>query len=81
VHLVGFIIRIYHDARSPERQNCTCLFRQRVLVLLLWLIHVAYNTLHSVGVLVCAFNEIQLHFMFHYIYVRNTCELLRFAVE
>jgi len=21
VHLVGFIIRIYHDARSPERQN------------------------------------------------------------
>jgi len=20
VHLVGFIIRIYHDARSPERQ-------------------------------------------------------------
>jgi len=26
VHLVGFIIRIYHDARSPERQipyeNC-----------------------------------------------------------
>ena len=24
VHLVGFIIRIYHDARSPERQN-TCI--------------------------------------------------------
>jgi hypothetical protein len=23
VHLVGFIIRIYHDARSPERQNIT----------------------------------------------------------
>ena len=21
VHLVGFLIRIYHDARSPERQN------------------------------------------------------------
>ena len=21
VHLVGFIIRIYHDARSPERQR------------------------------------------------------------
>ena len=21
VHLVGFIIRIYHDARSPEYQN------------------------------------------------------------
>jgi len=23
VHLVGFVIRIYHDARSPERQNFT----------------------------------------------------------
>jgi len=24
MHLVGFIIRIYHDARSPERQiRCT----------------------------------------------------------
>ena len=22
VNLVGFIIRIYHDARSPERQTC-----------------------------------------------------------
>ena len=22
VHLVGFIIRIYNDARSPERQRC-----------------------------------------------------------
>jgi len=22
VHLVGFIIRTYHDARSPERQIC-----------------------------------------------------------
>jgi len=21
VHLVGFVIRIYHDARSPERQK------------------------------------------------------------
>jgi len=24
VHLVGFIIRIYHDARSPERQIHQC---------------------------------------------------------
>ena len=24
MHLVGFIIRIYHDAWSPERQN-TCI--------------------------------------------------------
>ena len=23
MHLVGFIIRIYHDARSPERQYIT----------------------------------------------------------
>jgi len=22
MHLVGFMIRIYHDARSPERQTC-----------------------------------------------------------
>ena len=22
VHLVGFIIRVYHDDRSPERQIC-----------------------------------------------------------
>ena len=22
MHLVGFIIRIYHDARSPERPTC-----------------------------------------------------------
>jgi len=26
VHLVGFIIRIYHDARSTERQICTLQF-------------------------------------------------------
>jgi len=26
VHLVGFIIRIYHDARSPERQICILTF-------------------------------------------------------
>ena len=27
VHLVGFVIRIYHDARSPERQvlNIFCI--------------------------------------------------------
>jgi len=24
VNLVGFIIRIYHDGRSPERQNVYC---------------------------------------------------------
>jgi len=81
VRLVGFIIRIYHDVRSPERKNCTCLFRQRVVLLLLWLIHVEYNTLHSVVVLDCALNEIQLHFVFRYIYFCSTCELLRFAFE
>jgi len=31
VHLVGFIIRIYHDARSPERQ-ITLLLNLRSLV-------------------------------------------------
>jgi len=32
VHLVGFIIRIYHDARSPERQKASVVFDGRVLV-------------------------------------------------
>jgi len=27
VHLFGFIIRIYHDARSPERQKGTMKLR------------------------------------------------------
>ena len=27
VYLVGFIIGIYHDARSPERQKCVCIWR------------------------------------------------------
>jgi len=35
VHLVGFIIRIYHDAPSPERQNvnitCECLLELHTL--------------------------------------------------
>ena len=31
VHLVGFIIRIYHDARSPERQKKTCRWWVRVV--------------------------------------------------
>jgi len=26
LHLVGFIVRIYHDVRSPERQNRACQF-------------------------------------------------------
>jgi len=30
VHLVGFIITIYHDARSPERQTKGYLFRNSV---------------------------------------------------
>jgi len=29
VHLVGFIIRIYHDARSPERQIYRNVFENR----------------------------------------------------
>ena len=28
MHLTGFIIRIYHDARSPERLTIHCLFLQ-----------------------------------------------------
>ena len=44
MHLVGFIIRIYHDARSPERQcvhncprtNAVVVVRVRVTVLWNW---------------------------------------------
>ena len=36
VHLVGFIIRIYHDARSPERQNINAFSYSVVLQLHLW---------------------------------------------
>jgi len=32
VHLVGFITRIFHDARSPERQIRDTLIHYRVLV-------------------------------------------------
>jgi len=36
VHLVGFIIRIYHDARSPERLNLDTLsFESHLLTLVL----------------------------------------------
>ena len=31
VHLVGSIIRIYHDARSPERRNCLKAIKRPVL--------------------------------------------------
>ena len=33
MHLVGFIIRIYHDARSPERQNLPITFIRQSLKL------------------------------------------------
>jgi len=33
VHLVGFIIRIYHDARSPEGHViCTCVHMARIKI-------------------------------------------------
>ena len=35
VHLVGFIIRIYHDARSPERQILQLSFHSVAAVLTL----------------------------------------------
>jgi len=33
VHLVGFIIRIYHDAQSPERQNIGSLHQNNKILL------------------------------------------------
>ena len=32
MHLVGFIIRIYHDARSPERQSVNKFFEQMLVL-------------------------------------------------
>jgi len=32
VHLVGFIIRMYHDARSPERQICHLVLNHSVFI-------------------------------------------------
>jgi len=34
VHLVGFIIRLYHDARSPERQIRLCIYERHFIHLL-----------------------------------------------
>jgi len=30
MHLVGFIIRICHDAWSPERQICLCKYKKKI---------------------------------------------------
>jgi len=32
MHLVGFIIRIYHDARSPERQTVSYMGHKLIFV-------------------------------------------------
>jgi len=40
MHLVGFIIRIYHDARSPERQMC----QFYILILLQFSTNKIHNT-------------------------------------
>jgi len=45
VHLVGFIIRICHDAQSPERQIKT--LSKRDLVHFIELYYIAYNLLYS----------------------------------
>ena len=34
MHLVGFIIRIYHDARSPECQKYCCVWRIQIYLIL-----------------------------------------------
>ena len=47
VHLVGFVIRIYHDARSPERQILRKSFRSYPSVLCYC--YMAFNSLYKVG--------------------------------
>ena len=49
VHLIGFIIRIYHDARSAERQKV------RILSLLFYCILTIYT--HLIWTMVCKANE------------------------
>ena len=33
MHLVGFIIRIYHEERSPERQKCRSNFNNNFIII------------------------------------------------
>ena len=42
MHLVGFIIRIYQDARSPERQK-RCLFYVEDLLIKVKTLHAEYR--------------------------------------
>ena len=42
MHLVGFIIRIYHNARSPEHQNCCIDFCLFCIVLCSFVLFVCY---------------------------------------
>jgi len=46
VHLVGFIIRIYHDARTPECQKSTTLYIQQ----LVYVIHLCRLAVGRIGV-------------------------------
>jgi len=45
VHLVGFIIRIYHDARSPERRNVyfTGTTKKKTII---YILHTDYTHTH-----------------------------------
>jgi len=48
VYLVGFIIRIYHDARSPEREVLNilfCIWKFDVFAAELWFTRVLLETL------------------------------------
>jgi len=42
VHIDGFIVRIYDDARSPEHQMCTCIYCVFVLFRLCIFILICY---------------------------------------
>ena len=45
MHLVGFIIRIYHDARSPERQILSTVLLKPTSLLLFSVCTVLTNSL------------------------------------
>jgi len=51
VHLVGFIIRIYHDARPPERQiSCTC-FEQIIVLTLRLFLYAQHTVVYHAGII------------------------------
>jgi len=66
VHLVGFIITIYHDARSPERQIRTLIVR---------ILDNSYYVCYLYGLLEFIYiflHELSLHLLHPYVHMNHT---------